>query len=66
MGDTLQMILAKDNAGDFRMWACRGEGRGCKRNKYRTSKKPCEDCKGPLDENLTIEEVQKMLARGDA
>lgn len=60
------MILHKDVDGKFKLWACRGEGKGCARNKYRTVKAPCVDCKGPLDDNLTLEQFQQMLARGDA
>jgi hypothetical protein len=63
---TLQTILAKDAAGNFRLWACRGEGKGCKRNKHREKAKPCDDCFGPLDENMTLGEVVERLKRGDA
>ncbi|WP_375782929.1 hypothetical protein ACE10Z_23735 [Bradyrhizobium sp. Pha-3] len=66
MSKKLDMILAKDEAGEFRLWACRGEGKGCDRNKYRRSKSPCVDCVGPLDENLTLGEVMDQLNRGDA
>jgi hypothetical protein len=62
----LQLILAKDAGGDYQLYACRGEGKGCARNKYRASKKPCSDCIGPLDENLTVGDVVDMLKRGDA
>ena len=62
----IDMILAKDENGKFALWACRGEGKGCPRNFYRKNKKPCEDCYGPLDENLTLAEVQEQLNRGDA
>lgn len=66
MSGKLDMILAKDEAGAFRLWACRGAGKGCARNHYRRQRKPCADCVGPLDETLTISEVQDLLARGDA
>ena len=62
----LNTILAKDERGEFRLWACRGEGKGCARNKYRSSQKPCADCVGPLDEKLTLAEVADLLKRGDA
>ena len=62
----LSLILHKDHNGKFKLWACRGVGKGCARNKYRTSKAPCGDCKGPLREDLTIGEVQSMLNKGDA
>ena len=62
----IQMILAKDEHDKFRLWACRGEGKGCARNKYRTSKTPCDDCFGPVDENMTIGELHERLRQGDA
>lgn len=62
----LDLILHKETNGQFRMYACRGEGKGCKRNRYLNRKKPCGDCVGPLDEKLTIAEVQERLAKGDA
>lgn len=60
----LELILVKDGK-DFSLYACRGEGKGCKRNRYRISKKQCEDCKGPLPEDMTLEQVQRELAKGD-
>lgn len=65
-GQQLHTILAKDEKGAFRLWACRGEGKGCARNKYRRQQKPCEDCFGPLDESLTLGEVVDRLKSGDA
>jgi hypothetical protein len=62
----LKTILAKDAAGNFRLWACRGEGKGCARNQFRERQKPCDDCMGPLDENLTLGEVMDKLKQGDA
>lgn len=62
----LDLILAKDAGGDMRMWACRGEGKGCERNRFLRRKKPCDDCMGPLDESLTLEQVEVMLKKGDA
>lgn len=62
----LQTILAKDDAGELRLWACRGEGKGCERNKYRRQAKPCEDCFGPLAEEMTLGEVADLIKRGDA
>lgn len=62
----LQTILAKDAAGQFRLWACRGAGKGCNRNKYRRQAKPCDDCFGPLVEGVTLGEVLERLKRGDA
>ena len=31
-------------AANFAMWACRGTGKGCKRNLTRESRKHCDDC----------------------
>lgn len=66
MTTDLAMILAKDAAGKFRLWACRGEGKGCARNQFRQRKAPCIDCFGPLDENLTLTQVIDRMAKGDA
>lgn len=65
----LKMILERIGPGsgpeNFQMWACRGEGRGCKRNTHRNAAKHCEDCFLP-DENETLGDLQKRLKRGDA
>lgn len=47
-------------------WACRGVGKGCKRNTFRKTKKHCADCFGPLDPGLSLAQVKRMLDRGDA
>ena len=62
----LDLIMHRDNDGKLKLWACRGGGKGCARNRYRKSRAPCEDCMGPLDEKLTLEQVQAKLATGDA
>ncbi len=62
----LETILARDAAGKLRLWACRGAGKGCERNKHRRKTKPCEDCFGPLPEDMTLGEVAERLQRGDA
>ena len=62
----LDLILHKNDAGQFEMWACRGEGKGCKRNRFLKRKKPCDDCMGPLDEKLTLQETIDKLGKGDA
>ncbi|MDE2103553.1 MAG: hypothetical protein KGL39_40310 [Patescibacteria group bacterium] len=65
----LQMILERvapgRDASCFKMWACRGEGRGCTRNKYRNQKKHCDDCV-EAREKETLGELQERLSRGDA
>lgn len=62
----LHRLREGKTADCFRLYACRGEGRGCPRNKYRTQKKPCDDCVPALDENETLENFKKRLERGDA
>ncbi len=62
----LKLILAHDAAGAPQLWACRGEGKGCERNRYRKSLKPCADCLGPLPETMTLAEVYAKLSKGDA
>lgn len=61
----LDFILVKNAAGKFELWACRGEGKGCARNRWRGSKKQCEDCI-LADEKETIGELYARMARGDA
>jgi hypothetical protein len=45
-------------------WACRGEGRGCKRNITRRKAKHCEDCLETRNDE-TIGDVLDRLKRGD-
>jgi len=52
-------------SNSFVMWACRGEGRGCKRNLHRSDAKHCEDCVR-ADENETVGDLHNRLKRGDA
>lgn len=66
MSKKLNLIMANDEGGNKGLWACRGAGKGCERNKYRNAKKPCEDCMGPLDGNLTLEQAIEKLEQGDA
>jgi hypothetical protein len=61
----LTFILDHDDKGNWRLWACRGTGKGCARNKHRAKGKHCGDCL-TTDENETLADVQKRLARGDA
>lgn len=62
----LSMIMARDTHGKLKLWACRGVGKGCTRNKYRASKAPCDDCVPAHDENETLGQLVERLARGDA
>lgn len=61
----LDMILHRDIDGQMKLWACRGTGKGCKRNRFRKSI-PCEDCVPAHDGNETLEQLQGRIARGDA
>jgi hypothetical protein len=60
----MERVAPGNHASCFKLWACRGEGRGCTRNRYRAQKKHCEDCAETL-ESETIAELQARLARGD-
>lgn len=64
--DQIKMILARDFSGAWALWACRGEGKGCPRNRYRKRAAPCADCVGPLPYYWTLGQVADHLARGDA
>lgn len=66
MTKQLNFILHRDRDGKFKLWGCRGEGKGCNRNRYRTNKAPCDDCLPAHDENETLEQFSKRLERGDA
>ena len=61
----MERVKPGRTADCFQMWACRGAGRGCARNKYRERKKHCADCV-LAHENETLEHLHKRLARGDA
>lgn len=65
-GDLTLILYRPPGVSKWEMWACRGAGKGCKRNKTRKNLKPCEDCFGPLPEDMTLEEVTERLSRGDA
>ncbi len=64
----LELILVKDAAAKHghRFVACRGEGKGCKRNKYREAKAGCEDCVRCDNEQETLGELEARLSKGDA
>lgn len=67
--ENLKLIMERVGNGntvhDFAMWACRGEGRGCKRNQTRAKSKHCEDCL-PTKNSETLGDVLDRLKRGDA
>ncbi len=62
----LQMILHREPDNQFKLYACRGAGRGCERNKFRNAKKPCDDCVKCDDESETLGQLQERLKKGDA
>lgn len=62
----LEFILGKTDDGKWAMWACRGEGKGCDRNRFREQKTRCDDCYGPLPDEMTLGEVYDHLTKGDA
>ncbi len=62
----LKLVMAPDAAGDLQLWACRGAGKGCERNRHRKALKPCDDCAGPLPRTMTLAEVKAKLDKGDA
>jgi hypothetical protein len=61
----LSFIMAPDAGGTLRLYGCRGEGKGCARNRYRSRKAPCNDCLLAI-ETETLAEFQARLNRGDA
>jgi hypothetical protein len=65
----LEMIMERVGPGNkpesFRMWACRGAGRGCQRNKHRNVTRHCDDCV-PADDDETLEQLDARMRRGDA
>lgn len=62
----LKMILWRHTDGKLKLWACRGEGKGCVRNRFRRRSKPCDDCVPAHDEKETLGQLQARLRRGDA
>lgn len=63
---SLALIMHRLGNGKLAMSACRGAGKGCNRNRYRKTKVPCEDCMGPLPEDMTMAQVLERLEKGDA
>lgn len=65
----LKMILERVAEGStrscFKLWACRGEGRGCARNKFRRRTTRCDDCVETHNEE-TIAALMARMERGDA
>lgn len=63
---SMALILHRNGRNNFEMYACRGDGKGCDRNKYRKTLAPCDDCIGPLDPKMTLGEIEEKLTKGDA
>jgi hypothetical protein len=61
----LSFVMEKVGS-EYQLWACRGEGRGCPRNRYRTRKVHCADCVPCHDGNETLTSIVARLQRGDA
>lgn len=65
----LDLILERVSPGhgveNFHFWACRGTGRGCKRNLAREKKKHCDDCVS-THVGETIGDLHDRMKRGDA
>ncbi len=61
----ISMILYRDVDQKLKLWACRGEGKGCARNKFRTAKKPCDDCVPCHDEQETLGDALVRIERGN-
>jgi hypothetical protein len=63
-------ILEKVGPGrseaDFALFACRGAGRGCKRNLHRKNLKHCADCLAADNPEETIGDFKARLERGDS
>jgi hypothetical protein len=65
--ENLRLILEGDGkTGLTHAWACRGDGKGCKRNTFRKRSTHCDDCMGPLPPDMTLEQVRARLDHGDA
>lgn len=54
----------KDDPDSFKLYACRGEKKGCKKRRLKLHRH-CADCFLPSEDD-TLEEVKKKLMRGDA
>jgi hypothetical protein len=65
MKPELSFIMEK-RGKKFMLFACRGVGRGCPRNKFRSRRVHCDDCVPADDENETLEHFKTRLERGDA
>ena len=63
---SLQLIMEKGGDGVLRVWACRGVGKGCPRNRHRSRKVHCEDCVAATDPSETLEHLVERVARGEA
>lgn len=61
----LEYIMGpNDDPDSYKLYACRGEKKGCKKRRLKT-KRHCADCYLP-DEDDTLEEVKNKMMRGNA
>lgn len=63
---SITFILDRNDAGQLMLFACRGAGKGCRRNLNRRKAKHCDDCLPANDPKETIEHFKARLERGDA
>lgn len=62
----MERVGSGNDVSDFRLFACRGAGRGCKRNLHRSKAKHCDDCVPADDPNETLQAFKARMQRGDA
>lgn len=65
----IKVIMEKVGEGRtpdcFKLWACRGAGKGCTRNKYRRRLVHCDDCV-ETSPHETLASLKARMDRGDA
>lgn len=61
----MERVAEGNDASCFKLYACRGAGKGCTRNKYRERKIHCPDCVEARNEE-TLEQLESRLRGGDA
>lgn len=60
----MERVGEGQKADSFMLYACRGEGKGCQRNKFRAAKKHCADCLPADNPNETLADFRARLQRG--
>lgn len=61
----VDFIMEKTPGGELQLWGCRGEGKGCKRNKFRSARKHCQDCVLADNPEETLADFEKRLRLGN-